>query len=73
MCVRAVFDLILPSGNAHVTREAEVARQPSGMTLRSMQNEIINHVREKDVESLLVFWRSAVAVDGHAECTVVSR
>ena len=28
----------------HVTREPEVARQPSGMTVGSMRSKIINHV-----------------------------
>ena len=46
-CVCAVFNPDLPTGSVQVTREPEVARQPSGMTLRSMRNEIINHVREK--------------------------
>ena len=63
-CVCAVFDPHLPTGNVHVTREPEVAWQPSGMTLRSTRNEIINHlsVAERDVDSLTVFWRSAGAV-----------
>ena len=30
-----------------VSREPEVARQSSGMTLRSMRVEIINHVKER--------------------------
>ena len=46
-CVCAVFDPHLPNGNVQVTREPEVARQPRGMTLRSMQTEIINHAKEK--------------------------
>ena len=46
-CVCAVFNPHLPTGSVQVTREPEVARQPSGMTLISMQNEIINHVSEK--------------------------
>ena len=37
----------LPTGSVPVTREPEVVRQPSGMNLRSMRLEIINHVREK--------------------------
>ena len=62
----------LPSGNVHVTREPEAAWQPSGMTLRSMRNKIINHLnvkKERDVDSLTVFWRSAGAADDveHAE------
>ena len=63
MC--AVFDPHLPTGNVHVTREPEVASQPSGMTSRSMRNEIINHlnVTKKDVDSITVFWRSAGAAD----------
>ena len=40
-CVGAVFDLQLPTGNVHVTGEPEVARQPRGMTLRSMRFKII--------------------------------
>ena len=43
-CACAVFDPHLPTGTVHVTREPEVAWQPSGMTLRSMRNEIINHL-----------------------------
>ena len=43
-CMCAVFDPHLPTGTVHVTREPEVAWQPSGMTLRSMRNEIINHL-----------------------------
>ena len=70
-CVCAVFDPHLPTGNVHVTREPEVASQPSGMTSRSMRNEIINHlnVTKKDVDSITVFWRSAGAADDveHAE------
>ena len=70
-CVCAVFDLHLPTGNVHVTREPEVAWQPSGMTLRSMRNEVINHISatQRDVDSLTVFWRSAGAPDDveHAE------
>ena len=31
-CVCAVFDRHLPTGNVYVTREPEVAWQPSGMT-----------------------------------------
>ena len=42
-CVCAVFDPHLPTGNVHVTREPEVAWQASGMTLRGMRGEIINH------------------------------
>ena len=45
--VCAVFDPHLPTGNVHVTREPEVARQPRGMTLRSMRNAIINHAKER--------------------------
>ena len=44
--VCAVFDLHLPTGNVHVTREPEVVRQPRGMTLRSMRNDIINRAKE---------------------------
>ena len=46
-CACAVFDPHLPTGNVHVTREPEVARQPSGMTLRSTRAEIINYVKER--------------------------
>ena len=46
-CVCAVFDPHLPTGNVHVGREPEVARQPSGMTLRSMRTEIIHHGKER--------------------------
>ena len=35
----------LPTGSVQVTREPEVARQPSGMTLRSMR--IKNHAKER--------------------------
>ena len=45
MC--AVFDPHLPTGNVHVTREPVVGRQPRGMTLRSMRNEIVNHAKER--------------------------
>ena len=69
MC--AVFDPHLPTGNVHVTRDPEVAWQPSGMTLRSMRSDIINHltVTKRDVDSLTVFWRSAAPADDveHAE------
>ena len=69
MC--AVFDPHLPTGNVHVTREPEVAWQPSGMILRSMRNEIINHskVTKRDVDYFTVFWSSAEAADDveHAE------
>ena len=41
-CVGAFSDLNLPTGNAHVTGELEVARQPRDMTLRSMRTKIIN-------------------------------
>ena len=41
LCVCAVFDPHLLTGNVHVTREPEVVRQPSGMALRS----IINHAK----------------------------
>ena len=71
-CVCAVFDPHLPTGNVHVTREPEVAMQPSRMTLRSMRAKIINHVRE-NVESLTVFWISAVAADGDVTYTALSR
>ena len=71
LAVCAVVDPHLPTGNVHVTREPEVASQPSGMTSRSMRNEIINHlnVTKKDVDSITVFWRSAGAADDveHAE------
>ena len=46
-CASAVFDPHLPTGKKHVMREPEVARQPRGMTLRSMQIKIINHPKEK--------------------------
>ena len=64
-CVCAVFDPHLPACNVHVTREPDVAWQPSGMTLRIMRNEIINHVNVTKRE----FWRSAGAADDveHAE------
>ena len=63
MC--AVFNPHLPTGNVHVSREPKVAWQPSGMTLRSMRNNIINHlnVTERDVDSLSVLRRSAEAAD----------
>ena len=54
-CVCAVFNPHLPTGSVQVTRESEVARQPSRMTLISMRNEIINHVRE---ETLSLSWYS---------------
>ena len=47
VCVCAVFDPHLPTGNERVTREPEVAWQPRGMTLRSMRTKIINHSEEK--------------------------
>ena len=34
-------------GHVHVTRAAEVVRQPSGTMLRSVRNEIINHAKER--------------------------
>ena len=40
-----VFDPHLPTGSVHVTREPDVAWQPSGMTLRSMRNETINPLK----------------------------
>ena len=43
-CACAVLDPHLPTGNVHVTREPEVARQQSCTTLRSMRTDIINHV-----------------------------
>ena len=46
-CVCAASEPHLPTGNVHVIREPEVARQPRGITLRSMRNDTINHVREK--------------------------
>ena len=46
-CVCAVFNPHLPKGSVQVTREPEVTRQPSGLTMRSMRNEIIHHLREK--------------------------
>ena len=46
-CFCAVFDPHLPTGNVHVKREPEDVRQPRGMTLRSMRNEIINHGKER--------------------------
>ena len=56
-------------------RDPEVAWQPSGMTLRSMRNEIINHLQatKRDVDSLTVFWRSAAAADDveHGDSRVV--
>ena len=61
----------LPTGRT-VIREPEVEWLPSCMTLRSMRAEIINHVRE-NVESLMVFWRSAVGADVDVECAVFSR
>ena len=41
-----VHDSHLPTGRT-VTREPEVARQPSCMTPRSMRAEIMNHVKER--------------------------
>ena len=38
-------------GTVQVNREPEVARQPRGITLRSMRTEIINHAKER-TESL---------------------
>ena len=72
-CVCAVFDSHLPSGNVQVTGEPEVARQPKGMTLRSMRTEITKPRERDDVESLMVFWRSAGAADGDIEGTVFLR
>ena len=46
-CVCAVFNPHLPKGSVQVSREPEVVRQLSGMTLRSTRTVIINHVREK--------------------------
>ena len=46
-CVCAIFDQHLSIGNVHVTGEPEVARQPRGMTLRSMRIKIINRPKEK--------------------------
>ena len=43
----SVFDPHLPTGNVQVTREPEVARQPRGMTSRSMRNDTINHAKER--------------------------
>ena len=62
-CVCAVFNPDLPTRSVQVTREPEVARQPSGMIQRE----------KEDVESLMVFWRSAVAADGDVECAVLSK
>ena len=45
-CACIVHYSHLPTGSI-VTREPEVARQPSCMTPRSMRAEIINHVRER--------------------------
>ena len=45
MC--AVCDPHVPTESVQVTSEPEVTRQPCGMTLRSMRNDIITHVREK--------------------------
>ena len=62
--------------------EPEVATQPSRMTLRNMGAKIINHVKERErerererenVESLTVFWMSAVAANGDVKYTVLSR
>ena len=47
-CVCAVFDPHLSTGNVHVTRE-KVARQPSGMTLRSMRVKIMRRKRGRGV------------------------
>ena len=71
MC--AVFDPHLPTGNVHVKREPEVARQPRGMTLRNMRNDIINHAKREDLESLMIFLRSAMVADGDVDGTVWSR
>ena len=45
-CACIVHSSHLPTGRT-ATREPEVARQPSCMTLRSMRPEIINHVKER--------------------------
>ena len=47
-CVSAVLDPHLTTRNVHVTREPEVARKPSGMTLKNMRAKISDHGKERD-------------------------
>ena len=65
-CARAVFDPDLPTGNVHETREPAIAKQRSCTSRRAMQDDDLDHlnVTERDVDSLMVFWRSAEAADG---------
>ena len=62
----------LPTGRT-VTREPEVARQPSCMTPRNMRAEIINHVKERQ-ESLVQFLRRiATMSEDQVKCIYNSR
>ena len=71
-CVCAVFDPHLSTGNVHVTREPEVARQPSGMILRIMRVKIISNAKERTWSLSWFSGDLAVAAD-RVECTVWSR
>ena len=67
-CACTVCCSHLPT-EGNVTREPEGARQPSCMSLRSMRADDHQPRDREDVDSLMVFWTSAVAADGveHAE------
>ena len=58
--------------SVQVTREPEIGRQPSGMTLNSMRNEIISHVREKTWSLSWCSGDQLWQVDGDVECSVLS-
>ena len=50
----------VPTGNVQVTREQKVAGSQEN---RSLRTDDVDHVKERDVESLMVCWRSAEAAD----------
>ena len=46
-CACAVSVLHLPTGIVHVTREPVIAKQGSCMSPRTMQNDSLDHVKER--------------------------
>ena len=63
--VCAVFDPHLPTGNVHLTKEPEVARQPRGMTLGSMRRKSAV-AADRDVECTV--WSRYTGTDIAAHC-----
>ena len=71
-CACIVHCSHMPTGRT-VTREPEVARQPSCMTPRSMRTEIINRVKERQDSLVQLLRRIATMSEDQVKCIYNSR